>query len=273
MKRLFLMKYFPGRICCRRADAEGICNMKMRRRFLIILVSVFLWNSVVVSGETGETDVIGPMPSRQEVTVPSATPVPEITPTSAPLSSVTETEQGTLSVPDHPDAVSHDKLIFIGDSRTEGIRDAVQDGSIWSCKSAMGYTWMADTGVPQIEDEIENNTAVIILMGVNDPSNVNNYINYINEKAAQWAALGAKTYFVSVGPVQSDPYVTNAEIESFNTAMQTYLIDVTYIDIYTWMTEGGFSTIDGTHYPSDLSIQIYNYILEHLEESRTGIWG
>ena len=61
-------------------------------------------------------------------------------------------EEGMLTKPDHPDAVSHDKLIFIGDSRTEGMRDAVQDGNIWSCKSAMGYTWMADTGVPQIED-------------------------------------------------------------------------------------------------------------------------
>ena len=64
-------------------------------------------------------------------------------------------EEGTLSKPDHPDTVSADKLIFIGDSRTEGIRDAVQDDSVWSCLSSMGYDWMVSTGVPQVEDEIE----------------------------------------------------------------------------------------------------------------------
>ena len=92
-------------------------------------------------------------------------------------------EEGTLSKPDHPDTVSADKLIFIGDSRTEGIRDAVQDDSVWSCLSSMGYDWMVSTGVPQVEDEIEDNTAVIILMGVNDLYHVNDYLSYINEKA------------------------------------------------------------------------------------------
>lgn len=46
--------------------------------------------------------------------------------------------QGTLTKPDHPDTVEADKRIFIGDSRTEGLRDAVQDDSIWSCLSSMG---------------------------------------------------------------------------------------------------------------------------------------
>lgn len=268
--------------------------MKIRKKYSIILVFIILLNNVLIYGKTGEADMIGPMPQRQEERVatvatpvpsatpaPSETPVPSVTPvpsaipvpSETPAPSPEEADQGTLTKPDHPDAVSHDKLIFIGDSRTEGIRDAVQDDSIWSCLSSMGYTWMTTTGVPQIEDEIENNTAVIILMGVNDPFQVNNYINYINEKAAQWAALGAKTYFVSVGPVQSDPYVTNKEIESFNAAMQANLVNVTYIDIYTYLMEDGFSTLDGTHYPADVSIKIYNYILEHLEESGSGIWG
>ena len=51
-------------------------------------------------------------------------------------------EEGRISKPDHPETVTNDKLIFIGDSRTEGIRDAVQDDSIWSCLSSMGYDWI-----------------------------------------------------------------------------------------------------------------------------------
>ena len=76
---------------------------------------------------------------------PEATPIPASTPTPE---QETETDkqnpadQGTLSKPDHPDTISADKLVFIGDSRTEGLRDAVNDDSIWSCLSSMGYDWM-----------------------------------------------------------------------------------------------------------------------------------
>ena len=182
-------------------------------------------------------------------------------------------EEGTIHKPDRPETFVSEKRIFVGDSRTVMMRDAVQDDSIWSCRSSMGYDWMTSTGVPDIEDEIGDNTAVIILMGVNDVHQLNHYISYINTKAAEWEDLGAKTYFVSVGPVDGDPYVTNGEIESFNSSMEENLVGVTYIDIYSYLMENGFSTLDGIHYPDDVSIEIYNYILEHLEEPRSGIWG
>ena len=201
---------------------------------------------------------------------PTSTPVPIATPEAAKQNPA---DQGTLSKPNHPDTVSADKLVFIGDSRTEGLRDAVNDDSVWSCLSSMGYDWMVSTGVPQVEDQIEDNTAVIILMGVNDLYHVNDYLSYINSKAAEWANRGAQTYFVSVGPVQNDPYCSNAEIESFNAAMQANLSGVTYIDVYSHLVSEGFSTVDGTHYPDSVSIDIYNFILDHLEEQRSGIWG
>ena len=207
---------------------------------------------------------------------PEATPIPASTPTpeqEAETDKQNPADQGTLSKPDHPDTISADKLVFIGDSRTEGLRDAVNDDSIWSCLSSMGYDWMVSTGVPQVEDQIEDNTAVIILMGVNDLYHVNDYISYINSKAAEWGNRGAQTYFVSVGPVQNDPYCSNAEIESFNAAMQANLSGVTYIDVYSHLVSEGFSTVDGTHYPDSVSVDIYNYILDHLEEQRSGIWG
>lgn len=197
---------------------------------------------------------------------------PTPTPTSLPVPTMSP-DEGTISKPDHPETVTNDKLIFVGDSRTEGIRDAVKDDSIWSCLSSMGYDWMVSTGVPQIEDEIEDNTAVIILMGVNDVYHLNDYIQYINTKAKEWTDLGATTYFVSVGPVEKDPYVTNEQIESFNAAMEANLIGVNYIDVYSHLLEVGYSTVDGTHYPDNVSAEIYNYILDNLEETTSGIWG
>ena len=109
--------------------------------------------------------------------------------------------------------------------------------------------------------------------GLRPCANVNDYISYINSKAAEWGNRGAQTYFVSVGPVQNDPYCSNAEIESFNAAMQANLSGVTYIDVYSHLVSEGFSTVDGTHYPDSVSVDIYNYILDHLEEQRSGIWG
>ena len=182
-------------------------------------------------------------------------------------------DEGILSVPDHPIATTAEKMVFIGDSRTVDMMNAVHDGSGWACKVSMGYQWMATEGVPAVESYIDSGTAVIILMGVNDVYNISNYIGYTNQKAAEWAAKGATTYFVSVGPVTSDPYVTNAEIEAFNEALQANLSGVYYIDIYSYLVNNGFSTVDGTHYPDNVSIAIYNYIVENLEVNRTGIWG
>lgn len=213
---------------------------------------------------------VTPKPSVSVKPEKKSSPTP--TPTSLPAPTVSP-EEGTISRPADTEASQKDKLIFVGDSRTEGIRDAVHDDSIWSCLSSMGYDWMVSTGVPQIEAEIVDNTSVIILMGVNDVHNLNKYVQYINEKAKEWTDLGASTYFVSVGPVENDPYVTNEQIESFNDAMEANLIGVTYIDVYSHLMETGYSTLDGTHYPEDVSVEIYNYILDNLEETTGGIWG
>lgn len=225
----------------------------------------------IIASLTEQPEIsVTPKPSVSVKPEKKSSPTP--TPTSLPAPTVSP-EEGTISRPADTEASQKDKLIFVGDSRTEGIRDAVHDDSIWSCLSSMGYDWMVSTGVPQIEAEIVDNTSVIILMGVNDVHNLNKYVQYINEKAKEWTDLGASTYFVSVGPVENDPYVTNEQIESFNAAMEANLIGVTYIDVYSHLMETGYSTLDGTHYPEDVSVEIYNYILDNLEETTGGIWG
>ena len=55
--------------------------------------------------------------------------------------------------------------------------------------------------------------------------------------------------------------------------MEENLVGVNYIDIYSYLTENGYSTLDGTHYPDSVSEDIYDYILDSLEETRSGIWG
>ena len=169
------------------------------------------------------------------------------------------------------------QTVFIGDSRTVGMKSAVgNDGNLWSAKVGMGYSWMKNTGVPQVEANINANTDVVILMGVNDVrslSYTNKYVSYLNDKAATWTALGANVYYVSVNPMafetSSYPGITNSLIESWNTRMKQGLsANITYIDTYSKVL-GQVSSSDGIHYSRSSYKTIYALINQSIIEDKT----
>ena len=157
---------------------------------------------------------------------------------------------------------SINRVVYIGDSRTEGLRDVNSDSkNTFICLSSMGYDWMLSTAFPQAESYASSGTACVILMGVNDLYHQNSYISAINQKAAEWKKKGAVVYFASVGPVQNDPYTSNSEIESFNRALKNGLSsDVGYIDLYGELNKSGYQTVDGTHYTNAVSKNILSFI-------------
>lgn len=157
---------------------------------------------------------------------------------------------------------SINRVVYIGDSRTEGLRDVNSDSkNTFICLSSMGYDWMLSTAFPQAESYASSGTAFVILMGVNDLYHQNSYISAINQKAAEWKKKGAVVYFASVGPVQNDPYTSNSEIESFNRALKNGLSsDVGYIDLYGELNKSGYQTVDGTHYTNAVSKNILSFI-------------
>lgn len=190
-----------------------------------------------------------------------------------------------VSVEDDDDDISYAKegnvtlmgtdasYIFIGDSRTVGMAQYVNTNQhIWSAKVGAGLSWMKSDGVPAVENKITSGSNVVILMGVNDCGNTSNekkYASYINEKAKAWVAKGANVYYVSVNPITRDSVangsITNAKIESWNTAIQADLTDdVTYIDTYTKL-KGELVATDGLHYTKRGCQLIYNAILEFVE--------
>lgn len=154
------------------------------------------------------------------------------------------------------------RVVYIGDSRTEGLRDVNSDSkNTFICLSSMGYDWMLSTAFPQAESYASSGTAFVILMGVNDLYHQNSYISAINQKATEWKKKGAVVYFASVGPVQNDPYTSNSEIESFNRALKNGLSsDVGYIDLYGELNKSGYQTVDGTHYTNTVSKNILSFI-------------
>ena len=157
---------------------------------------------------------------------------------------------------------SINRVVYIGDSRTEGLRDVNSDSkNTFICLSSMGCDWMLSTAFPQAESYASSGTAFVILMGVNYLYHQNSYISAINQKAVEWKKKGAVVYFASVGPVQNDPYTSNSEIESFNRALKNGLSsDVGYIDLYGELNKSGYQTVDGTHYTNAVSKNILSFI-------------
>lgn len=172
-----------------------------------------------------------------------------------------DTDDGDKEKDDEKKA-SISRVVYIGDSRTEGLRDVNSDSkNTFICLSSMGYDWMMSTAFLQAESYASSGTAFVILMGVNDLYHQNSYISAINQKAAEWKKKGAVVYFASVGPVQNDPYTSNSEIESFNRALKNGLSsDVGYIDLYGELNKSGYQTVDGTHYTDAVSKNILSFI-------------
>lgn len=171
--------------------------------------------------------------------------------------------ENTNPVVTTPEATTK-KLIFVGDSRTVGMQSAVGDqgkNDVWSCKSSMGLNWMKSTGIPNIESQITNGSCVIILMGVNDLYNADNYISYINGLVSSITQKGGKLYFVSVNPTNRSSASLNDDIDAFNLKLKNGLSSyVTYIDTNTYLMNNGFSSSDGVHYTNTTYKQIYTLI-------------
>ena len=167
-------------------------------------------------------------------------------------------------------STSTSQIVFIGDSRTEGLKSVNTNSSnVFQCLQSMGYSWMVNTAFPAVESYAKSGTSFVILMGVNDLYNKNNYISAINNKAQQWTSKGAKVYFASVGPVDNDPYATNADIQEFNSALKNGLSsNVTYIDLYGELKTNGYTTVDGVHYNTDTSKRILKYLETQAKSER-----
>lgn len=162
------------------------------------------------------------------------------------------------------------KIVFIGDSRTVMMHEAVgDDGNIWSAKVGAGYYWFKNTGVPAVDSKIDNSCAVAILMGVNDILDIgvaSSYAKYINDKAKTWKSKGAEIYYVSVNPVSNSGYsdaygtITNDIVEKWNNKIKGELSsDVKYIDTYSQL-KSNFKTVDNLHYDDATSKNLYSIL-------------
>lgn len=156
-------------------------------------------------------------------------------------------------------------ILFIGDSRCVQMQEAVGGGnSSWVAENSKGYDWFSTKGLERAEPSIGKGTKVVICLGVNDTRNASKYAELINAKAAEWAARGAKTYFVSVNPVWENPYVTEEQVQNFNGTIVGLLSGVRWIDTHSFLEASGYRLVDGLHYDGDTYVKIFNAIVGSL---------
>ena len=157
--------------------------------------------------------------------------------------------------------------IFLGDSRTVGMDWAVDientDGQFVVAKVGMGYNWMQDTAMSEIEEIVSENDeytdwVLITNLGVNDLGNCDKYINAYEELSEVF-----NIYVVSVNPCDGTSSYLNDNIIKFNDAMKA-LDYVTYVDTHTSLCENGFGTNDGLHYKKDTYRYIYDTIVSEV---------
>lgn len=164
-----------------------------------------------------------------------------------------------------PVPVAAANIVIIGDSRCVQMRDSTGGGGcVWICDNGKRYEWFAENAVPRADAVVGKGTKVVICMGVNDPGDASQYAALVNVMAAQWAARGAKTYYVSVNPVWENPYITEEQVVNFNASILSQLIGVRWIDTHSYLMNAGYYLVDGLHYDNETNLKIFGAIIGSL---------
>lgn len=172
--------------------------------------------------------------------------------------------------PEHPET-DLSLSLFTTETLTDGQKVT------WSVKNGSGYTWMKETGVPQMESAVTSNSDVFIMVGVNDIKDASlkqSYIDYLNEKGAAWAAKGARVFFVSVLPLGNKngvieyPRTRNSQnepdsvIRTWNSTIADGLSgNVTYFDMAS-LIGPSYATFDDLHYTDTTNETIWRLLRE-----------
>ena len=168
---------------------------------------------------------------------------------------------------------SYSGILYVGDSRTEMMADCIhEDGVSFIAKVSQGLAWLKSTAGPEMEARIKSdpNLAVVINMGVNDIYQPDNYIAYYTELKKR--NPNAHLFYMSVNPVDNDPNCSDAEVQSFNSKMQSFW-GSNYLDVYSYLKSDGYKTTDGTHYDDATSKKIHEKVKSMLSGTSSSTSG
>lgn len=165
-------------------------------------------------------------------------------------------------------AVPTHSIVFVGDSRTVSMGNAVQDDCAYIGKDGEGYRWFSSDGVVELNTILENDPTrtVVYNLGVNDPENASLYVELYDSIARQYS--DTPFYYLSVNPLSDDAdcNTTNEMIQEFNQTLKNAFPEH-YLDCYSYLTDSGFTTVDGLHYDDTTSNMIHNYVVDQVSKA------
>lgn len=167
---------------------------------------------------------------------------------------------------------SSGRIVWLGDSRTVGMKSAVSEGdNEWIAKVSMGYDWFVNDAVKEAKSKISKGDTVVFAFGVNDLGNIDKYISKLNELAkADWKE--ANVIAMSVNPTDPNKYkggATNQAIEDFNKKLKSGIDSkIKYVDTYSQIKDKVKDhSSDGLHYDNSLYKEIYDLIRKAIGDS------
>ena len=227
------------------------------------------------SGEKGSTaDSSGHTPGNE--TLPDGGTQPE--------SMLTETEPFSESVRHFaqlPSRVKEHQIIWVGDSRTLGLGNALHkverpDEDLFVGKVGEGVRWFREEGMSEMSTAIAEHpdVPVVLNFGVNDPQLVDDYV------VAYWDVIrehpDTDFYILSVNPLDEEFLIEDGQvnesvfddINSLNVARMNVKLKEEfgsrYIDSASYLKTEGFETVDGLHFSTNTYLEIHDYVVSLL---------
>ena len=178
-------------------------------------------------------------------------------------------------------SVKDHRIIFVGDSRTLGMRDALRrssrkDDDVFVGRVGEGVHWFIEEGMDEMSDAIEENPdlPVVLNLGVNDPLEIDDYI------VTYWDCIrehpDTDFYIMSVNPIDEEfllesetaveevlDTINNLNIAKLNIALKEEFAS-RYLDCAAWLKENGFDTVDGLHFSTSTYLKVHDFAVNEL---------
>lgn len=157
-------------------------------------------------------------------------------------------------------------IIFVGDSRTEGLKNAVgtSNKKLFISSDGGNLEWFKSEGMFRLKQLATKypDYYVVINLGIEDLDNVREYIDYYKNTLSK--SIKNQIFYLSVNPVDESKRVykiKNTSIRSFNSQMGRFA-GAAYINTFTTLLREGFTANDGLHYSAATYRKIYNLIVD-----------
>ena len=159
-----------------------------------------------------------------------------------------------------------DKYIIVGASRVVDMSVAVKGKeTVFIAKGGQGYQWLKSTASKQLTCYLKKypKCKVVFQLGNNDLENIDSYIKFYNTLMKKYPKTSF--YFMDALPGDGRAESKNPRRQAFNKKLRENFGDKC-IGGYDYMYATGFETIDGVHYPAEVSRQMYRYILRKIKK-------